>query len=243
MNLRARGWSLRRYMAGFMVVLLVVAALAALAVRIPTEQDARQAAQADVNFAARAAATEIANELALARQTTDKLAANPQAAVVASAPSGASCTLTFGGGILFTTGHLDIVKSDGTVKCSSRALPSGPVYAAAGWLPDALRSPVTVAPSLAPVTGQISAVVASPIRGGIGVLVAIVELAPVGPGLASSLGGARHLEFLITAADSSKVLARSVEPARWVGTRLADSNFASFSGPVESPGVHGLARL
>ncbi len=243
MNLRARGWSLRRYMAGFMVVLLVVAALAALAVRILTEQDARQAAQADVNFAARVASTEIGNELALARETTDKLAANPQAAIVASAPSGASCTLTFGGGILFKIGHLDIVKSDGSVKCSSRPLPSGPVYGAAGWLPVAIHSPVTAAPYLDPATGQISAVVASPISGGVGALVAIVALAPLGPNLASSMGGARHLEFLVTAADSNMVLARSLEPARWVGTRLANSSFASFSGPVEATGVDGTTRV
>ena len=42
---RRRGWSLRRYMALFMAVLLVVAAIAALAVRTMAEQDARQPQQ------------------------------------------------------------------------------------------------------------------------------------------------------------------------------------------------------
>jgi len=41
------GWPLRRYMAVFMAVLVMVAALAALAVRVMAEQDARQAAVLD----------------------------------------------------------------------------------------------------------------------------------------------------------------------------------------------------
>ena len=53
------GWSLRRYMALFMGVLLVVAAIAALAVRTMAEQDARQSASVDVNFAAQRAANQL----------------------------------------------------------------------------------------------------------------------------------------------------------------------------------------
>src|ERR1700694_5533010 len=123
-------WSLRHYMAGFMAALLVVAAAAEIAVRGVAEQGARQSAETDANFAARAGATEIANELVMARESTDKLAANPSAAVVV-ASEGASCSLTFVGGVLLSTGHLDIVKSDGTVKCSSLPRASGPVYSAA----------------------------------------------------------------------------------------------------------------
>jgi hypothetical protein len=101
----------------FMVVLLAVAAMAAVAVRSMAEQDARQSAVADANLAARVAATAIANDLLLLQQTTAKLAANPQVASVLALPSG-PCSLTFAGGGPFSTGHLDIVKSDGTVKCS-----------------------------------------------------------------------------------------------------------------------------
>jgi len=108
------GWSLRRYMAVFIAVLVVVAALAALTVRIMAEHDARQAAQGDAAFAARAAATEIAHELMLLRQSTASLAANPQAAIVLASID-APCNLTFTGGIAFSTGHLDIVAPDGTV--------------------------------------------------------------------------------------------------------------------------------
>jgi PAS domain S-box-containing protein len=242
MTLRRRGWSLRHYMAGFMAVLLVVAGLAALAVRSLTEQDARQTAEADANFAARAGAVEIAYELSLARESTAKLAANPQAAVVASS-SGASCSLTFIGSVLFTTGHLDIVSPDGTVKCSSLPRASGAAYSAASWLAVAVLSPVMSAPYLDPVTGQVSVVVASPISGGLGAVVAIVELSQVGPNLAASFGGVRQLEFLVTTTDTNTVLARSLDPARWVGTPLSGTSLTSKSGPAENRDVDGVARL
>jgi predicted negative regulator of RcsB-dependent stress response len=47
-----QGWSLRNYMALFMVVLLGVAVVAAFAVRTIAEADAQQNAVADANFAA-----------------------------------------------------------------------------------------------------------------------------------------------------------------------------------------------
>jgi PAS domain S-box-containing protein len=228
-------------MAGFMVALLVVAAGAEVAVSSVAEQGGRQSAQADANFAARAAAVEIANELALLRETTDGLASNPQAAVVVSTP-GASCNLTFAGGMIFTSGHLDVVDTDGSVKCSSRPRPSGPVYSAAAWMPAALHGPVITAPFLDPATGQISAVVASPIHG-IGAVVGIVALAPVGPNLAATLGGERQLEFLVTTSDTNVVLARSLRPALWVGTPLVGTSMTTSSGPVERRDVDGTARL
>jgi PAS domain S-box-containing protein len=236
-----RGWSLRQYMAGFMAMLLLVAAGAEVAVRAVADQGARQAAESDANFAARAGATEIASELALLRQTTDGLAANPQAAVVVTTP-GASCNLTFAGGMLFTSGHLDIVDSNGAVKCSSGTRPTGPSYAAAGWLPASLNRPLMIAPYLDPVTGKFSAVVASPIRG-IGAVAGIVNLAAVGPNLASTLGGGRQLDFLVTTSDSNTVLMSSIQPARWVGTKLADTSFANASAPTERRGVDGTNRL
>ena len=225
-----------------MVVLLAVALGAALEVRSMAAQDAQQAAGGDANYAAHTAATEIAHELALLQQTTAALAANPQAAVVLSSAA-ASCTLTYGGGILFSTGLLEIVKPDGTVNCSSKPRPSGPVYAAADWLPIAIHRPVTAGPFLDPVTGQVSAVVGAPVGDGLGTVLAIVELTPVGPNLAASLGGARQLEFLVTSSETNTVLARSIEPARWVGAKLAGTSFASSAGPVERPDVEGTIRL
>jgi PAS domain S-box-containing protein len=237
-----RGWSLRRYMAVFMAILIAVAAGAALAMRLMSEQDARQAAQGDANFASHVAATELAHELALLRESTASLAANPQAAVVLKSAS-ASCTLTFTGGIAFSTGHLDIVRPDGTVKCSSRPLPSGTLYGGAGWLATGVDSQVTAAPYLDPFTGQLSAVVASPVGAGLGAVIAVVALGPVGANLATGMGGPRQLEFLVTSTDTKKVVARSLEPERWVGADLTGTGFESQSSPSELRGLDGTPRL
>ena len=236
-----RGWSLRHYIALFVAVLFAVAAVAGLAVRTAAEQDAREAAEADASFAARVAATQINGDLLLLEETTAKLAANPQVAVILAAPVG-PCSLTFGAGP-FSTGHLDIVSPDGSVKCSSQPTSKGAVYGSAGWLPRGLREPIMVAPFLDPVTGLVSAVIAAPVDRGAGTVVAIVALGPLGPSLAATLGGARGLEFLVTSADSDMVLARSLEPDRWVGANLSNTAFISYASSTERPDVAGTTRI
>ena len=236
------GWALRHYMSFFMVALLAVAIVAAIATRSIAEQDAREAAQGDASFAARVAATEITDNLALMAQTTAKLAADPQVPAILAGPIG-PCSLTFGGSRLFSAGHLDIVKPDGSVKCSSQAFPTGLAYGVAPWLQAAINTPTTSAPYLDPFTGQMSAVVASPVAGGLGTVVAVVDLAPLGPNLAATLGGSRHLEFIVTTADTGTALARSVDPARWVGANLASTAFARSAGQVERPDVSGTTRV
>jgi PAS domain S-box-containing protein len=239
---RRHGWSVRRYVVLFMVVLVAVAAVAAVAVRTMGQQDARQSATADASFAAHVAAAEIAGDLLLLQQTATKLAANPQVAALLGAPNG-SCTLAFAGASPFSVGHLDIIKSDGSVKCSSGAIGTSAVYGAATWLPAALLNPVTTAPFLDPATGEISAVVAAPVAGGAAVVAAIVEFAPLGPNLAATLGGPRQLEFLVTTNNDKTVLARSLQPSRWVGKPLAGTAFASAAGQVERPDLEGRTRL
>jgi PAS domain S-box-containing protein len=231
-----RGWSLRQYMALFTVALLAVATVAALSVRSMSEMDARQTALADASFAAHAASDELTKDLALLQETTAKLALNPQIQAVLAAPA-ASCSLTFS-----ATGHLDIISPDGTVKCSSQARVTGPVYAAVEWLSAALQRPVMAGPFLDPVAGRVSAVVSAPVAGGLGAVAAIIALAPLGTGLASALSGARHLEFLVTTQDGKAVLMRSINPERWTGTSLTGTSLTS-STPAERTDLDGTTRL
>jgi PAS domain S-box-containing protein len=230
-------WSLRQYMALFMAALLAVAAVAALSVRFMSEQDARQVALADANFASNAAAAELAKDLVLLQETTAKLALNPQIPALLTTAPGA-CNLTFS-----ATGHLDIISPDGTVKCSSQARAAGPVYAGIEWLTAAIKGPTTAGPFIDPVTGKFSAVVASPVAGGLGTVAAIVALAPLATGLGSALSGSRQLEFLITTQDGRTVLMRSVSPDRWAGAPLAGTSFASSNGPDERRDLDGTTRL
>ena len=229
-------------MALFIVALLGVAFMAAVAVRGMAEGDARQSAVDDANFAAQAASTEISHALELYRQTAATVAENPAIPAFIAAPAG-KCGLTFSAGTPFPTSHLDIVRADGTVVCSSQALPSGRVYAAATWLPLAIHGAVTFAPFLDPVTGQISAVVAVPVTGGVGAVAAILALGSLGPHFATTLGGARQLEFVVTTGDMKTVLARSLRPARWVGASLEGITFARSVDSVTRPDLDGTVRL
>jgi PAS domain S-box-containing protein len=226
----------------FTVLLLAVAAVAGVAVRTIGEQDARQSARADTSFAASAAAAQIAADLLLLQQSAAQLAASPQVAAILGSPGGA-CTLKFGGATPFSAGHLDIIKPDGSVRCSSRAITAGAVYGTAEWLAAAVIGPVTAAPYLDPATGVLSAVVAAPVAGGAGVVIAVVELTPVGPSLAATLGGPRQLEFLVTTSNDKTVLARSLQPSRWVGKPLAGTAFAGSAGQAERPDLDGRTRL
>src|ERR1700704_6929333 len=239
---RRRGWSLRHYMALFIVALLGVAFMAGVAGGGMAEGDARQSAVDDANFAARAASTEISHALELYRQTAATVAENPTIPAFIAAPAG-KCGLTFSAGTPFPTSHLDIVRADGTVVCSSQALPSGRVYAAATWLPLAIHGAVTFTPFLDPVTGQISAVVAVPVTGGVGAVAAILALGSLGPHFATTLGGERQLEFVVTTGDMKTVLARSLRPARWVGASLEGITFARSVDSVTRPDLDGTVRL
>jgi PAS domain S-box-containing protein len=239
---RPRGWSVRRYMLLFTVVLIAVSLVAGVAVRTMAQQDARQSATGDASFAARAAAGQIAADVLLLQQTTATLAGNPQVAAVLEASSG-PCSLTFGGAGAFSIGHLDIVKPDGSIACSSQTITSGQVYGGASWLPAATRSPGMIAPFLDPTTGQISMVISAPVAPGLGSVAAIVELAPLGPNLATSLGGPRQLEFLVTSGDGLTAISRSLAPARWVGKPLAGTPFAAGGSQVERLDVDGKTRL
>src|ERR1700674_540322 len=236
------GWSVRHYTALIIVVLIAVAGGAAVAVRAMSEQDARQASTADAAFASRVAASQIAAHLLMLQQTVASVAAHPGTAAILTSPA-AGCTLPFDGAGPFSTGHIDIINSDGTVKCSSRPFSGVAVYGAAGWLPAAVSGSVTVAPFLDPTTGLMSAVVAGPVAGGGGTVAAIMDLAQVGSNLGSALGGARQLEFLVTSDNDKTVLTRSLNASHWAGRSLAGTAFVTTTGSLERPDVDGTPRL
>jgi PAS domain S-box-containing protein len=226
----------------FTVVLLAVSAAAGVAVRTMGQQDARQSASVDASFGARVAAGQIADDLVLLRQSTARLAANPAIPTLLGS-GGSACNLSFAGGGPFSAGHLDVIARDGSVRCSSQPIRAGAVYGGADWLPASTRAPLTEAPFLDPMTNKVSAVIAAPVAGGSGTVAAIVELAPLGPNLAATLGGARQLEFLVTTGDGKTVLGRSVQAARWVGRPLAGTPFARSTGQGDRLDVDGKARI
>ncbi len=235
-----RSYPLRAYIVGLVVLVVLAAGANVIYQRQAAAADARQAAAADAEFGARSAAREIGTEVRIVRTTVATTAANPTIARAFAAPAG--CTLGFGGGGAFSTGHLDLIRKTGTVACSSLAPRSSPGYRGAAWLAAALKGPAFAGPLVDARTGRQVVLVAAPTVGN-GTLVAFLDLGALGPGLASALSGPRHLEFVVTSADGEVVLARSANPARWVGRPVAGTPFAGAATAVEHRGLDGISRL
>ena len=234
-----RSWSLRNYIALFMVVLLAVAAVAAFAERFMSEQDARQDALADTNFAAGKAAAQLKSGFDQINDLSVPLSKNPGIGQLFADPT--KCTLGYAPLGAFTTGRIDIVRLDGSVVCSSSKAPAArgaAPYSSQIWL--TATTPVVVAPVSDPITGGQVVVISYPIVGK-GALVWFLDLAPIGPLLATEFGSGTHsLEFLITSTNNQAVIARSIDSAQWVGKKLVGPTaFSNTSGPD----LNGISRI
>jgi PAS domain S-box-containing protein len=228
-----------------LVSLFVIAAgVAAVFVAVQADRDARDQAVRDASFAATASAKQLGAFVGTLKATTAQLAANPQIAQVLSTPKG--CSLTFAGIGGPDRGHIDIIRADGTVVCSSRKLPSSSavtLYARSDWFQRALEGTLFVPVATDKATGAATVISAMPIAGGKGVVAGFGDLAAVGPTLASSFGGGRPAEFLVTSANGATALARSIEPRRSVGKSLAGTSFAQVDNTVDRHDLDGVARL
>ena len=233
-----RSWPLRTYVLGLVVVFVVAAAASVVYQRSAARSDARRSAIADAQFAARVAARDVAAAVDVVRSHIAVLAGNPGLVNVLDKP--ADCVLSFAGSGPFATGHLDVVVADGTVACSS--LEGQGAYAGAPWLPGALSAPALSAPVLDPRTGKQVVVVSAPIAGR-AAAVAMLDLEAVGPALAAGLGGRHRLSFLVTTAGADTVLARSIDPGRWVGAPVTDTRFATPAGDRDRLDLDGTPRL
>jgi signal transduction histidine kinase len=225
---------LRAYLAGLAMLFVIAASTAVVYGRVQAGDDARAAAHADARFAARLAAREIGNGIKVLQETVGGAAANPGAATAFAKPE--DCGLTFGGTDAYTTGHLDLVRTDGSVACSSMKEPATRGYASAEWLARALKEPLLLAPVGDPRTRDQVVLATAPVPK-LGFILASFNLDAVGLSLRESYGGPRGLEFLLTDASGGKVLTRSIRPERWIGKPLRGTPFAPDRD------VDGKARL
>src|SRR5260370_31007520 len=179
----AGGW-VRNYIALFMAVLLGVAGRAAFAVRSMAESDARQSASADASFASQRAAQQLKAGFDQIAAVSGPLASDPSMAIVFADAS--KCHFGYAPIGAFASGHIDLVRLDGSVVCSSRKSPdtTSPIYEGQPWLE--APQPVVVAPIKDPVTGNQVVVVSYPVPGQ-GALASFLDLSPIGPTLASDV--------------------------------------------------------
>ena len=216
------------YLVGLLVLFLLTTVMAAVLVRTQAEQDAERTAAAEAQFAAELAASEVSEAIAQFESTVARTAANPAIAGV-FAPGG-PCNVAFGAIGIFQQTHLDFTLPNGSVRCSSGgATAPGVSYGGQAWLVQALRGPVLAAPVVDPRTGRPSVVSAAP-AGDSGVVAAFADLTQLGTTLATRFAGPRHLEFLVTTADGTTALTRSLDPVIWTGTPIDATPFAQATG-------------
>src|ERR1700682_4648201 len=235
-----RRWPLQADFAVAALLVTIPGAAAGAFVHMQSDADAKHAALADANFAARKAAAQISSGLDIIKlKSTQPVANTPTPAQDLANPSG--CRLGSAPIGAFDTGRIDIVLLDGSVVCSSRnPKPSGTIYAGASWLQTAAAA--FVASSTDTLTGSIVAVVSYPI-GSQGVIAWFFDLTSVGPKLASEFGsGVHQLEFLVTSGNGSAIVARSANSGTWTGATLLGTPFANAGDPVARPDVEGRPR-
>ncbi|MGH3205560.1 MAG: hybrid sensor histidine kinase/response regulator [Streptosporangiaceae bacterium] len=231
---------LRAYVAGLIVLFVVVAAVNVVYQRQASFNNARESTLDGAGYAAQTAASQTAAALSEIRVQAAALAAQPDIRQAFGPAAAGGCTLQFGGEGGFTTGHIDIIRSDGTVTCSSLRPAGKTGYQGARWLAAALKGPVLTGPVTDARTGQQVVVVATPVPGE-GAVAVLLNLASLGPSLATELGGAGDREFVVTA--GAVVLSRSIQPGAWTGKPVAGTPFAGAVGQAEHRDLDGTLRL
>jgi two-component system, cell cycle sensor histidine kinase and response regulator CckA len=237
-------WPIHRYFIALVLLFVVAAGVGALYVKSQSSRDARVSAQADARFAAGKGAKQLDAYFAAIHGSVAGLVANPLIANSLAHPKG--CTLSFSGVGGPDRSHLDIIRADGSVACSSRPhTPGAPLsgYSGAPWLLRALAQPLLLAPVRDRATGLPMAISAIPILGGKGFVAAFVDLTAAGPALASLFGGGRPVEFLVTTGDGKTIISRSIRPRHSVGESLQATKIPRSVKGGHLKDVDGTARF
>jgi PAS domain S-box-containing protein len=226
--------------ADFAVVAAVVVLAGVVAgglIHFRSDSDARRSADADAGFAATKAAQQIESTSSSVDQLTIPIAQSPANLQIFQL---GTCTLAYGPIGDFGAGHVDILRADGSVICSSLTGGTKASYAGASWL-QASGQTVT-APVRDAITGHQVAIYSYSI-GAQGAIAWFFDLEPLAARLGSDFASGNHkLEFLVVGRDGSGIVARSPDPGKWTGTKIANTPFRPAAGQFEAAGVDGIER-
>jgi diguanylate cyclase (GGDEF)-like protein len=241
-----RSWSVARYLTtivvGVTLALGVLGGWAAWSTMERAEHDAARSAR----FQARLAVRTLEQSLEAGRQQVVGLASQPGLERVFQNPQ--ACGLAPGDGGVFQGGHVDLLAPDGSVACSSvvsRGAPPGATHAGAPWLraaaaPTRADGPVTSAPFVDRLTGEMSIAVATaaPTPDGGPPRLIVAAVAPLGrldDGLGTLLGGPADYHFEVVDA-SGRVLSDPLGDRFSTTSQLRGPEWISGSSRVEPEG-------
>jgi PAS domain S-box-containing protein len=228
---------LRTYFAGLIVLFAVAALAGVFYARDESQENARTQALQEAAFAAHSASKVLGEGVSILQGALGGLATNPQLPALLAHPS--DCTLSWGQVGAFPSGQIAILRPDGAIVCSSSKRRGS--YAGQPWLAAARTAPQAVAPARDPVTGRPVAILTAPLHGAI--VAALVDLDPVGQSLSTQLSGPTGLRYLVTTPDGRRVLARSNDASRYVGTSIVQTAFYRDAGAAQRPDLGGTTRL
>jgi diguanylate cyclase (GGDEF)-like protein len=204
-------------------------------------------ARRDARFQARLAADGVENSLRNASASLATGAATP-AALTKLAATG-PCSLTRTGLGPYPGAHLDLVRPDGTVTCSSMTedeLPPAATHGPAPWVGRALvrTDPTVSTVTNDALTGHPAVMIAAPVRMGtnpVGLLTAVIPVETVAESLARAYASPRRFTFTVVEPSTGIIRSASGAP-RAAGRRIGTSGFAgATSGTWEAP--DGAERL
>jgi PAS domain S-box-containing protein len=161
--------------------------------RTSSMANAKRTTAERVTFQAELAAKEIDRGLNETIAAVAQLAANPGIAALAE-PS-PDCSLSFS-----AAGHIDIVRADGAVLCSSSEVLGS--HAGADWLTDVGTEAMASGPVVDPTTGEPSLLVSALLPDG-GAVATFLELDAVPAQLRDQFGGPLHADFKISPSAST----------------------------------------
>jgi diguanylate cyclase (GGDEF)-like protein len=221
-------------LAGIVVAVVLVFVGIGAVLGLATWQSSQKNAKAESAYLASFGARLVAESSAVALGQAQSIAANPAAVPLLLDPT--TCTLDFKL-TLFPDSHLDLVRPDGVVACSSADLPAaGSSHAGAGWLAEPGRASETFIDG---VTGRPSIAFVATVRdqdrvaGSVAVVVPTADIAQV---LADTYGGPDHYEFSLVDLGSGKLLSSSQDVAQGSLTPTAIDplpGYLSESAPVK----------
>jgi PAS domain S-box-containing protein len=231
---------LRTYFGGLIVLFAVAALVGVFYAHEQSAQNAREQGLDEAAFAAQSASNMIGGRAEILRQALNELAGEPQIRTILAHP--ADCTLGFSPLGAFPAGHIDLLRPDGRVVCSTLLTARKPgSYAGQSWLAAARSAPQVLAPVRDASSGRQVAIFTVPLHGGIAA--AFVNLDTIGPNLDLQLTGTKGLIYIVTTADGRRVIARSAAPGRLVGGSIVRTAFYRRRGEAERPDLGGTARL
>ncbi|MDQ1394903.1 MAG: hypothetical protein QOG64_162, partial [Acidimicrobiaceae bacterium] len=214
---RSRGgrWSIGAHLAA--VVIAVVGLLAGLGSLFTAGslRSARHSARDATRFRAGLAAKAVDDDVDLAKATAAGLAHDPAASALVVQPG--RCDLTVGAVRVFGVAHVDLVRPDGSVACSSlEPLPAGATHSGASWVATLPTSTTTTVSGtfLDSLSGQPAIAVLVPILDAhgqpAGAATVVAGVGDLAQQLSARFGGAEHVAFAVVDEATGTVIATSV---------------------------------